>query len=66
MKPLKKESTNMHNMMDMNNSNVKNAMIIGTIGIGAIAGYSMLRHAKNSRKPLNRAKNMLSKANMFN
>lgn len=56
----------MNNMMDMTNNNVKNAMIIGTIGLGAIAGYSMLRHSRNSKKPLNRARNMLSKANMFN
>lgn len=52
--------------MEKNIKNAKNAMIIGTLGIGAIAGYSMLRYAKNSRKPINRAKHFLSKANVFN
>ena len=68
MKSHVKESINMDmdtNMMDMNNSNVRNAMIIGSIGIGAIAGYSMLKYAKNSRKPLNRARNMISRSNLF-
>ncbi|HHT50961.1 MAG TPA: hypothetical protein GXZ78_05770 [Eubacteriaceae bacterium] len=53
-------------VMDRNNKNVKNAMLIGSIGIGAIAGYSMFKYVKNSRKPMNRAKNLLSKANVFN
>lgn len=47
---------------------MKNTMLIGgTIGIGAIATYSMYKRSKNSKRPLNRARNMISKttANMF-
>lgn len=52
-------------MMMMTN-NMRNKIIGTTIGISAIAGYSMYRYNRNARRPFNRAKNMLSKTtNMF-
>ncbi|RBP41595.1 hypothetical protein [Garciella nitratireducens] len=49
-------------------NNMKNTMLIGsTIGVSAIATYSMYKRSKNNRKPLNKMLNRISKTagNMF-